>query len=118
MKHSTSLAYRRKLDDLARKCRRAGVKVRFVPGNYLKDYAGQNDEAAKKMGFHKLPDDTVLIDRDMPVKSQYRNLLHEVEEMVRMEKLGDKYWTAHLAALRAETQGLSDFVKGKMEKGV
>ena len=118
MKRSTTLLYRKKLDDLARKCRRAGVKVRFVPGSRLKDFAGQNDEASKKMGFHKLPDDTVLIDRDMPVRSQYRNLLHEVEEMVRMEKLGQSYWKAHLAALCAEKQGLSDFVEKKLEKGV
>jgi hypothetical protein len=118
VKHKTALEYRKKLNDLVRTCRKAGVKVRFVPGGSLKDYAGVNDEAAKKLGFHKLPDDTILIDRDMSIKTQYKNLIHEVEEMVRMEKLGDKYWMAHLAALRAENQGLSEFVKEEMAKGV
>jgi len=118
MTRKTSLNYRKKLDDLARTCRKAGIRIRFVPGKQLFDYAGFNDEAAKKLGFHKMSDDSILIDRDMPVKTQYKNLLHEVEEMVRMEKLGDKYWTAHLAALRAESQGLSEFVKEKMAKGV
>jgi hypothetical protein len=118
MKQNRSLAYRRRLDDLVQKCRRGGISVRFVSGKSLYDYAGFNDEASKKLGFRRLPDDTVLIDKDMPVKMQYQNLMHEVEEMVRMEKLHWNYWRAHLAALRAERKGFSDFVWGQLKRGM
>lgn len=110
--------YKRKINELLSILRKASIKVRFVSDKVLKDFGGQNDEASKKFGFRRLPDDTILIDKGMKLKDQYKVLLHECEEMVRMEKLGQSYWKAHLAALKAEDKGLSDFVVAELKKGV
>jgi hypothetical protein len=69
----------------------------------LHDYAGMNDEIGKKLGFRKLPNRTILIDKGMSVKTKYRTLVHEIVEMKLMEN-GMKYWQAHLRALRAEKE--------------
>ena len=117
MKRSTSW-YRRKVSELLVIYKRAGIKVRFVTNKVLADFGGMNDEAAKKFGFRRLPDDTILIDKGMHLKDQYETLLHECEEMVRMEKLHKQYWPEHEASLKVEKKGLSKFVKAELKKGV
>ena len=110
--------YRKRIDKLLVVYKGAGIKVHFVPRSKLADYGGMNDEAAKKLGFRRLPDDTILIDRKMKLKDQYEALLHEAEEMVRMEKLHKAYWPEHVEALRAEKHGLSPFVKRELARGI
>ena len=86
--------------------RKKGIKIRHTGSNVLHDYAGMNDEAAKKLGFTErgkvLKDKTVLIDKNLPYKTKCRNLTHEVVEMNLMEKKKYPYWKAHKIALRAE----------------
>lgn len=87
--------------NLLRKCKESGITVHLVATKVLHDYAGMNDEIARKLGFKKLPNRTILIDKNMSVKTKYETLVHEIVEMKLMEK-GTKYWTAHLKALKAE----------------
>ena len=88
--------------------RTLGYKVILVPTSALKDYAAMNDEAGRKIGFRykgkKLPDKTILIDRNMSVKTKLRDLKHEIIEMNLMEKRHMKYWPAHLIATRRENK--------------
>jgi len=108
--------YKRKLNRLVSYCRKSGIKVKFVKS--LADYAGMNDEAAKKLGYHRLPDDTILIDKRLLNKDKVDTLEHEIEEMVQMEKMRLPYWDAHLKGLKAEKKGLSKFVKEEIKKGI
>ena len=113
-----AINYRKRLNELIARCRRAGIKVRFVSSGELKDYGAMNDEAAKPIGFRRLPDDTVLIDRNMRTKIQYECVEHEVEEMIDMEYKHKDYWHAHLIALNAEVHGFTPFVRKKLNKGM
>jgi hypothetical protein len=110
--------YRKKIEELLVAYRKAGIRVHFVPRSVLKDFGGMNDEAAKQLGFRRLPDDTILVDKSMKLSDQYVTLLHEPEEMVRMEKLHGKYWPEHIAALRHEKRGPSQFLRRALAKGV
>jgi len=83
-------------------CKVKGYKVRHVSSRVLKDYAGMNDEAARKLGFKRLKDKTILIDKRLPYKDRLRTLRHEIVEMNLMEKKRYSYWKAHKAALKAE----------------
>jgi len=91
--------------DLLKYCRSKKIRVRHVPSRQLMDYAGMNDEAAKKLGFKRLPNKTILIDRRLPVKTKLKTLRHEVVEMGLMEK-GEPYWRAHRTATRRERRGI------------
>jgi len=97
---------RSKYLSLLSKCKQKGYKVKLVGNSVLKDYAGMNDEAAKKIKFkmngRNLKDKTILLDKKMSVKRKFKDLKHEVVEMNLMEKKKMPYWNAHLRALKAE----------------
>jgi hypothetical protein len=89
-----------------KQARERGYNVILVPSATLKDFAAMNDEAGRKMGFlykgKRLPNKTILIDRDMPIIAKIHNLKHEIIEMELMEKHRLPYWKAHLIALKKE----------------
>jgi hypothetical protein len=87
---------------LLNQCKQNKVKVKLVGSRKLADYAGMNDEAAKKLGYRKLPNKTILIDRNLSVKTKKRTLKHELIEMNLMEKKHMPYWVAHKIALKRE----------------
>ncbi len=91
-----------KYSQLKKECKRNKVKVKEVSSRTLSDYAGMNDEAAKKFGFRKLKDKTVWIDRNLKSDTKYRTLKHELVEMNLMEKKRMPYWKAHRIATRKE----------------
>ena len=93
-------------EQLRSRLRARKVKVRLVPSRQLRDFAGMNDEAARKFGFRKLKDKTILIDKNLSAKTKVRTLRHEVIEMDLMEKKKYPYWKAHKIALREERHKL------------
>jgi len=97
---------RSKYLSLLRSCKDKGYTVKLVKTGVLKDYAGMNDEVAKRIGFKhngkKLKDKTILLDINLPVQRKIKDLKHEVVEMNLMEKTKIPYWNAHLKALKAE----------------
>lgn len=91
-----------KYSELRKYCKGKKIKVKEVSSRTLGDYAGFNDEAAKKLGFRKLKDKTVWIDKNLKSDTKYRTLKHELVEMNLMEKKRYPYWKAHRAATRKE----------------
>jgi len=87
---------------LLNQCKNNKIKVKLVDSRKLLDYLGMNDEAAKKLGYRKLPNKTILIDKNLSVKTKKRTLKHELVEMNLMEKRHMPYWKAHAKALKAE----------------
>ncbi len=92
---------RSKYISLLKDCKKKGVKVKLVKPSVLKDFSGMNHYAAKAFGFKKVPKDTVLIDKSMPMKRKIKDITHEVVEINQMKR-GKKYWPSHCKALRAE----------------
>lgn len=91
-----------KYSQLRKLCKLGKIKVKEVPTKRVRDYAAMNDEAAKKMGYPKMRDKSIIIDRNLKSDTKYRTLKHELVEMDLMEKKHMKYWPAHLKALAAE----------------
>ncbi len=87
---------------LKNECKGKGIKVKEVRHRSILDYAGMNDEAAKKLGFRKLKDKTIWIDKNLCSKTKYRTLKHELVEMNLMEKKRMPYWKAHAIATEKE----------------
>ena len=92
-------------EDLLTWCKTKDIKVTFVDSSVLKDYAALNSTIAKKLGFKKIKDNEILIDKGMPEETQYKNLIHELVEQ-EMLKDGEAYWPAHLKALKSERWSL------------
>ena len=92
-------------EDLLVWCKTKDIKVTFVDSSVLKDYAALNSTIAKKLGFKKIKDNEILIDKGMPEETQYKNLIHELVEQ-ELLKDGEAYWPSHLKALRSERWSL------------
>ena len=88
-------------EDLLAWCKTKNIKVTFVNSSVLKDYAALNSTIAKKLGFKKIKDNEILIDKGMPEETQYKNLIHELVEQELLRD-GEAYWPAHLKSLSAE----------------
>jgi hypothetical protein len=91
-----------KYSQLKKQCKSMKVKVKEVSPRTVADFAGMNDEAAKKFGFRKMKDKSIFIDKTMRSKTKYRTLKHELVEMNLMEKKKMPYWKAHRIATRKE----------------
>jgi len=92
-------------EDLLVWCKTKDIKVTFVDSSVLKDYAALNSTIAKKLGFKKIKDNEILIDKGMPEETQYKNLIHELVEQELLRD-GEAYWPSHLKALRSEQWSL------------
>ena len=92
-------------EDLLAWCKTKNIKVTFVNSSVLKDYAALNSTIAKKLGFKKIKDNEILIDKGMPEETQYKNLIHELVEQELLRD-GEAYWPSHLKALRSERWSL------------
>ena len=92
-------------EDLLEWCKSKNIKVTFVDSSVLKDYAALNSTIAKKLGFKKIKDNEILIDKGMPEETQYKNLIHELVEQELLRD-GEAYWPAHLKALKSERWSL------------
>jgi hypothetical protein len=92
---------------LIRYCEDNGIKVVFTDSTILHDYAAQNPEAARVMGFPDIDNNPetkeILIDKTQPKETQIANLKHELIEMMLMRN-GMAYWSAHLIALKMEKE--------------
>lgn len=77
------------------------MKIKFVTGRILKDFAGMNHLAAKELHFKGCPKDTILIDKNMSRKDKIETVKHEMHELKLMKK-GMHYFPAHKRALKAE----------------
>ena len=93
-----------KYSQLRNYCKAKKIKVKEVGAKQLFDYSAMNDEAAKKLGFRKLKDKTILMDRYAKSDRKYRDLKHELVEMRLMETKHMPYWDAHKRALKAESK--------------
>jgi len=93
-----------KYSQLKKYCKSKKIKVKEVGAKVLHDYSGMNDEAARKIGFKKLKDKTVLLDRYAKSDRKYKDLKHELVEMRLMETKHMPYWKAHKRALKAEAK--------------
>ncbi len=91
-----------KYSELRKYCRSRGIRVKEVGAKLLHDYSGMNDEAAKKLGFRKMKDKSVYLDRYANSERKYKDLKHELVEMRLMENKRYPYWKAHKVALKAE----------------
>jgi len=78
-------------------------RIKFVPKNKLKDYAGMNYYAGKAMGYNDYPinKNTIIIDASLPKKVRHETIKHEIVEAKLMRK-GMSYFEAHKRALQAE----------------
>jgi phosphoenolpyruvate carboxylase len=103
--------YKKALNQLVQLCHQHGIQVHFVSGRgELHDYGGVNPYAAETFDFKyrglepncSKSSEPILIRRDLPYKTQFENLKHEVKEEYDMKNLGMSYWPAHLDALRSE----------------
>ena len=56
-----------------------GIKIRFVETGRLYGYDGMNPEAAKEMGFPRIPANTIIVDKRLRGNTKYRTILHEIE---------------------------------------
>lgn len=84
--------------------KKSELKIIYVPGKILKDYAGMNPGAAREMHFHpKIKRNTILIDKALHGKDRIRTIHHEIIEYGLMKK-GLDYWTAHQIALKKEPE--------------
>lgn len=92
---------------LIKYCENNDIKVVFTDSSVLHDYAAQNPEAAKVMGFPDIDNNTetkeILIDKTLPKETQITNLRHELIEM-RLMRGGVQYWAAHEVALAKEKE--------------
>lgn len=83
-----------------------GYRVVGKDSRALKDYAGMNYYAAKKIGIKHGPGKkTIWLDTrtyEHHPKTLKRNLVHEYVEAETMRKHHCTYWCAHKKALRAE----------------
>ncbi len=93
-----------KYSQLRNYCKAKNIKVKEVGSKSLLDYAAMNDEAAKKLGFRKLRDKTILMDKSAKSDRKYRDLKHELIEMHLMENKRYPYWKAHKIALKKESK--------------
>jgi hypothetical protein len=91
----------KELKSLISYAHRKGFAVSFVGSKVLHDYAGMNPEAAKVMGYVDIQGKEIQIDKHQPLETQKRNLRHELVERGLM-KAGEKYYPAHLTALKIE----------------
>ena len=98
MKRSTLERDWERLVEVAKK---EGFKLNFKGEELLHDFAGMNPEAARAMGY-SCESDEIIIDRSLPLKTQCKNLRHELWEAAKMKYGHWKYWPAHLSALRSE----------------
>lgn len=99
---------------LVKHAKSCGLKVKDVPSSRLKDYAGMNPCAAKKMGYKSIGKKEILIDRELPLHTRVRNLRHELIEYHDMKK-GKDYFPAHKKALVAERK-ITEWEKVKNKK--
>jgi hypothetical protein len=72
-----------------------------VHDNRLRDYAGMNRPAAKKLGYHMPKKIDIMVDGRMSKAKQAKTIVHERVE-ARLIRRGLSYWQAHKQALRAE----------------
>jgi hypothetical protein len=93
-----------KYSQLRNYCKANKIKVKEVGSKVLHDFGGMNDEAAKKFGFRKMKDKSILLDRYAKSDRKYRDLKHELVEMRLMETKRMPYWKAHKRALIAESK--------------
>jgi hypothetical protein len=93
----------KELKQLLQYCKDNGIKVTFTDSKVLKDYAAMNPEAAAHLGFPKIRNNEIEIDKTLPEGTQIKNLKHELIEWRLMESDLD-YWPAHLIALKAENK--------------
>jgi len=84
-------------------CKDNGIKVTFTDSKVLYDYGAMNPEAATKMGFPKIHENEIKIDKTLSEETQIKTLKHELTEW-RLMDTGIEYWPAHLIALKAEKQ--------------
>jgi hypothetical protein len=96
---------KKNFEDLLAWCKSKGIKVTFVDSSVLKDYAALNSTIAKKLGFKKIKNNEILIDKTMLEETQYKNLIHELVESELLQD-GEAYWPAHLKALKSERWSL------------
>jgi hypothetical protein len=93
-----------KYSQLKNYCKSKKIKVKEVPTSRLKDFCAMNDEAARKMGYPKMKDRSVIIDKNVKSDTKYKTLKHELVEMRLMENKRYPYWKAHKIALKAESK--------------
>lgn len=90
---------------LLKYCEDNDIKVVFTDSEILKDYAAQNPEAARVMGFPDIDNNPttqeIEIDKTQPEAIQFQNLKHELIEM-RLMRSGMQYWPSHEIALKKE----------------
>lgn len=84
-----------------------GLKVKLLRTSEertrLHDYAGMNPAAAKAMGY-EMESNEIYIDATLPMKTQAKNLFHELNEYGLMTVKNRKYWSAHVEALKEEKE--------------
>jgi hypothetical protein len=80
---------------------RPRYRVKRVYDGTLKDYAGMNRPAARKLGYPMPKKIDIIVDGRMSRAKQAKTILHERVE-ARLIRRGLPYWEAHKQALRAE----------------
>jgi hypothetical protein len=91
---------KKRFASLCEKARKQGLSVRIVPQKKLRDYVGMNDLAAKAIGFPS-PKKTIMLSKASTLVTKGNTLKHELEERRKMSN-GEKYWPAHVFALKHE----------------
>ncbi len=92
--------YRQLYNSCIVQAKKMGFSVREVGSYSLRDYAGMQPLAAKKLGYD-MPPKVIHIDKDMSYKDKFKTLNHELIEIRKMQQ-GDSYWNAHKVALEKE----------------
>lgn len=92
--------YKKLYQELKKKAKSQGYKVKEVANKVTEDYIGMNPEAGETIGFD-IPKDTIYIDKNLSYSGKYHTLKHELNEIENMKK-GMSYWLAHKKALIKE----------------
>jgi hypothetical protein len=94
--------YQQEFYNLKKRLEAEGFVVGFVPYDTFLDFAAMNRATAKKFGL-KMPNGLdIAIEVGHPWRKQYKNLVHEAQELYDEEKKHMCYWLSHIDATRKE----------------
>lgn len=89
--------------DAERYAAQKGYQVKTMSHRTLKDYAGMNYYAAKKLGFMPLPKkDEVWVSDNLSYSDRETTIRHEAIEAEKMKGGDTSYWEAHTIAYSRE----------------
>jgi hypothetical protein len=91
----------RQYNILAKIAKAQGYDIKFVPDKKVHDFEAMNPASAKVIGYPIASQHTIEIQEGLPIEKQYQDLNHEMIERKRVAT-GEKYWPAHLYALKHE----------------